>query len=103
MAKLMRTGFWLLIAMVAIACKLRQGNALLDRDQEAKDHAAAFAKDDPFLPARCIPRQNQLPDNVALEACDGGGHVGFVMGADPRAPRFWLEDRALAHFSPWLT
>jgi len=50
------------------------------------------AEDDPFIPARCIPRvENPL---VTLEVCGKGGHLGFVEGPLWR-PRFYAERRAV--------
>ncbi len=51
--------------------------------------------DDPFLPARCLPR-DAVRTNPALT--DGfterGGHLGFVAGAAPFRGTFWAEERA---------
>lgn len=51
------------------------------------------AYDDPFLYPDAIPRQNELPDNVQLEVHSSGGHMGFISGALPWRPRYWLEER----------
>lgn len=52
------------------------------------------AADDPFLPARCFPRdaarQNPYVEAVVTER---GGHVGFIAGT-PWAPTFWAEREA---------
>lgn len=50
------------------------------------------AEDDPFIPARSIPRA--VPPNVTLEVWPRGGHLGFVEGP-PWAPRFYAERRAI--------
>lgn len=51
------------------------------------------AKDDPFMTEDAIPHLHELSPSVLLEVTDSGGHVGFVSGAYPWAPRYWLEDR----------
>lgn len=51
------------------------------------------ARNDPFLPSDAIPDQNQLPMNVQLELLKNGGHVGFISGALPWNPKYWLEER----------
>lgn len=59
------------------------------------------AEDDPFLPASAIPRET-LAENpwVRSAIVPRGGHVGFVEGRVPFAPRWWAEREAarfLAH------
>jgi predicted alpha/beta-fold hydrolase len=49
------------------------------------------AADDPFIPARCIPRVTN--PSVTVEIWPRGGHLGFVEGA-PWRPRFYAERRA---------
>lgn len=53
------------------------------------------SEDDPFLPARHLPR-DAVRRNPALVAAftRRGGHVGFVGGALPWRPRFWAEAEA---------
>lgn len=53
------------------------------------------AVDDPFLPRESIPRQ-VVAENPYLTAAftRRGGHVGFVSGARPWAPKFWAEREA---------
>lgn len=51
------------------------------------------AFNDPFLPLDAIPDQNQLPMNVQLELLKSGGHMGFMSGALPWHPKYWLEER----------
>ena len=53
------------------------------------------AQDDPFLPASLVPR---LSPSVRLEVSPCGGHAGFVAGAIPGHPRYWLEERIPAFF-----
>jgi len=55
------------------------------------------AADDPFIPAAAIPADGDLSPAVTLELSRHGGHVGFVAGHDPAAPRYWLEPRVIAH------
>jgi len=50
------------------------------------------AKDDPFMTERVLPTAAELSDQVQLEVCAGGGHVGFVSGGLFR-PAYWLEAR----------
>ncbi|HZX97063.1 MAG TPA: alpha/beta fold hydrolase [Myxococcales bacterium] len=50
------------------------------------------AEDDPFIPARCIPRVANPA--VTLEVWPHGGHLGFVEGP-PWRPRFYAERRAV--------
>lgn len=51
------------------------------------------ARDDPFMSADVIPRAHELPACVTLEVHPHGGHVGFVGGAWPWRPRYYLEER----------
>lgn len=53
------------------------------------------ALDDPFLPVSALPRPADLAPSVTLELADQGGHVGFIGGAVPFKPHFWLEQRIL--------
>jgi predicted alpha/beta-fold hydrolase len=49
------------------------------------------AEDDPFSPAECAPKKEELPPGVELRLTRHGGHVGFVCGAWPWRPEYWLE------------
>jgi len=51
------------------------------------------AEDDPFIPARCVPRTRTR--SVELELSPRGGHLGFVEGPIWK-PRFYAERRAIA-------
>jgi uncharacterized protein len=51
------------------------------------------AEDDPFIPARCVPRTR--PRSVEVELSARGGHLGFVEGPIWK-PRFYAERRAIA-------
>jgi uncharacterized protein len=41
------------------------------------------ARNDPFIPASCLPTQNQVSDHVTLWQPEQGGHVGFTSGRFP--------------------
>lgn len=49
------------------------------------------AADDPFIPARCIPKVTN--PSVSVELSTRGGHLGFVEGP-PWRPRYYAERRA---------
>lgn len=51
------------------------------------------AIDDPFMTVEVLPSAHELSPSVHLEIAQGGGHVGFVAGAYPFRPRYWLEQR----------
>ncbi|NLY02791.1 MAG: alpha/beta fold hydrolase [Rhodopirellula sp.] len=51
------------------------------------------ARNDPLVPAHLIPDIRSVSDHVTLEISDNGGHLGFVSGRWPWAPRFWLDGR----------
>jgi hypothetical protein len=54
------------------------------------------ARDDPFMFPTTIPMEHELGAGVTLEVSPHGGHVGFVAGALPWRPVYWLEERILA-------
>lgn len=56
------------------------------------------ARNDPFLPAAALPRQQDVSPFVRLEQLEGGGHVGFVGGTFPGNLE-WLPRRLLIHFA----
>ena len=56
------------------------------------------AKNDPFLPARHLPRLQDVSPQVLLEQPEEGGHVGFPSGTFPGNPD-WLPQRLLAFFA----
>ena len=60
------------------------------------------ALDDPFLPARALPRQDQVSATVRLEFPAQGGHVGFVSGAFPGSIE-WMPRRILEYFDLTLS
>jgi hypothetical protein len=51
------------------------------------------ARDDPFMTEQAIPRPQELSATTTLELYAHGGHVGFVGGAWPWRPLYWLEQR----------
>ena len=51
------------------------------------------ARDDPFMTPDVIPEAAELSAHVTLDVQLHGGHVGFVAGAWPWRPRYWLEER----------
>jgi len=51
------------------------------------------AADDPFMSPGVVPQPAELPAAVALDLSPRGGHVGFIAGANPLRPRYWLERR----------
>ncbi len=53
--------------------------------------------DDPFMTDAVIPQDGELSSAIELELYDGGGHVGFIEGALPWRPEYWLEERVLHH------
>ncbi len=54
------------------------------------------AEDDPFLFTESVPFEHELGPGIVLELSRRGGHVGFVSGALPWKPSYWLEERILA-------
>jgi len=59
------------------------------------------AVDDPFLPASALPDSNELSASITMELSAHGGHVGFIAGANPLRPRYWLEERILQHLNDY--
>lgn len=51
------------------------------------------AKDDPFMTDAVIPHSSQIPEHVEYELHSHGGHIGFIEGGTPWAPRYYLERR----------
>ena len=60
------------------------------------------ATDDPFMTPAAIPTAGELSPTTRLELANRGGHVGFVTGAWPWAPRYWLERRICAYLTERL-
>ncbi len=57
------------------------------------------ARDDPFMFPSTVPFDHELGPGVTLELSRRGGHVGFVSGALPGRPFYWLEGRILRHLA----
>lgn len=57
------------------------------------------ARNDPFLPARALPRAREVSPAVTLEQPQEGGHVGFTSGAFP-GTFDWLPRRILDFLAP---
>jgi uncharacterized protein len=55
------------------------------------------AADDPFMFATTLPFEHELGPGITLEVSRSGGHVGFIAGALPWQPIYWLEERIVAH------
>lgn len=51
------------------------------------------AHDDPLMSPDVLPHPGELSSSVRFELCRQGGHVGFIEGGTPRAPRYYLERR----------
>lgn len=68
----------------------------------ARPHLLIHAKDDPFLAAEAIPTAEELSPYSQLLLSEYGGHVGFVSGAIPGQPRYWLDQVIPAFFQQHL-
>jgi predicted alpha/beta-fold hydrolase len=51
------------------------------------------AIDDPFMTPAAIPGRKEIPPDVSMELSQSGGHVGFITGALPLQPEYWLDQR----------
>lgn len=60
------------------------------------------ARDDPFMTPDVIPQPHELSACTRLEVQAHGGHVGFVGGAWPWRPRYWLAERVPAFLHEFL-
>ncbi len=60
------------------------------------------AKDDPFMNESVIPNESELSSSVQFELSKTGGHVGFLAGANPLKPEFWLETRSVQYIQQRL-
>ncbi|TVP56165.1 MAG: hypothetical protein EA351_08645, partial [Gemmatimonadales bacterium] len=61
------------------------------------------ADDDPFMPPRSSPREAVRNNPFLLGGFHRhGGHVGFVEGPGPWAPRFWAEAEAARYLAGQL-
>jgi len=52
-----------------------------------------WSRDDPFFSQKCIPKQDQLSDNVDFELATHGGHVAFISGKIPFSGHTWMCNR----------
>jgi len=59
------------------------------------------AIDDPFLPSSALPGRDELSASITMELSGCGGHVGFIAGANPLLPRYWLEERIVQHLNEY--
>lgn len=57
------------------------------------------ALDDPFMTPDAVPRLADLSPSIRLELTRHGGHVGFIAGAVPGLPEFWLDKRIAEYFA----
>lgn len=59
------------------------------------------ALDDPFMTPGVIPHRDRLSDQITLEVSEHGGHVGFIEGGTPWAPRYYLPKRVMEFLEPY--
>lgn len=57
------------------------------------------ALDDPFMTTDALPDPALRGPGVIIECYRSGGHVGFISGAVPFRPRYWLDQRITSYFS----
>ena len=60
------------------------------------------AKDDPFMSPDIVPTPDELSNSTELAVSHNGGHAGFICGASPLTPRYWLEQRIPAYLEKYL-
>ncbi len=60
------------------------------------------ARNDPFLPGRCLPGSDEVSAHVKLEYSETGGHAAFVTGPFPGRLE-WLPTRLLTFFDSQLS
>jgi uncharacterized protein len=64
------------------------------------------AYDDPFLPAAVLREVERIAAGngyLSVEFHQRGGHVGFISGRAPWAPRYYAEDRVLEFLEASIT
>ncbi|WP_440054775.1 hydrolase [Pseudoalteromonas sp. T1lg65] len=61
------------------------------------------AEDDPMLSTKAVPTEEQVSNAVTLAVSPYGGHVGFISGANPLRPTFWLEQAVPTYFKLFHT
>ena len=59
------------------------------------------ALDDPFMTPGVIPHRDRLSPHITLEISEDGGHVGFIEGGTPWAPRYYLPRRVIEFLEPF--
>ena len=59
------------------------------------------ALDDPFMTPGVIPHRDRLSPHITLEVSEEGGHVGFIEGGTPWAPRYYLPRRVIEFLEPF--
>lgn len=60
------------------------------------------SKDDPFMPQKVIPIEEELSSSITLELTEHGGHVGFIYGK-PFREKYWIEKRLVDFFKAKLS
>lgn len=60
------------------------------------------AADDPFFLPTQLPTPEELSPSIQFELSPHGGHVGFISGGWPWAPRFWLDARLSDFLAPYM-
>ncbi len=53
------------------------------------------ALDDPFVPRDTVPALAELSPSIDFKLSQRGGHVGFIQGGWPWAPKAWLQSYLL--------
>ncbi|WP_337880029.1 hydrolase [Rheinheimera sp.] len=76
------------------------GKAYLKQIQ--KPTLLIHAEDDPFLSAAVVPKADEMPPWVSLVLSKRGGHVGFVSGAIPLKPRYYLDQHVPAYLQQFF-
>lgn len=61
--------------------------------QIARPTLVIQSSDDPFMTPEVLPEAHELSSAVHFELSRQGGHVGFIEGGTPLAPRYYLERR----------
>ncbi len=56
------------------------------------------SQNDPFMTPEAIPTRAELSANVILELTQAGGHAGFIYGANPLKPKYWIDKRVREFF-----
>lgn len=56
------------------------------------------ALDDPMIPPDSVPKPEEYSSSITHEVVPHGGHVGFISGAIPWRPEYWLRDQIMNYF-----